>query len=298
MLRNKFSESGEVILFGNEAKNAGIAELRRGFLTKLTGKRTSINGVVISQQALSINSHTLMRTIILSFAFFLFLITSLIAQPTDSIPSHLSYKKAIVPAAIMGIGLVLNNSQFEQNLQVDLRNKVGNTFASPIDDYTQYAPIATMYLADLAGIKSKNHWFDQTKYLLISNIISSAITHSLKNIIAKTRPNGELHSFPSGHTALAFTNAAVLYQEFHQTSPLIAYSGYAFAVSTGSFRMLNNKHWLSDVLMGAGIGILATELVYTIEPLKNFNPFKKSENISFFPTINESNYGFYFSYNF
>ncbi|MCD6091098.1 MAG: hypothetical protein J7J72_06325 [Bacteroidales bacterium] len=53
MLRNKFSESGEVILFGNEAKNAGIAELRRGFLTKLAGKRTSINGVVISQQALS-----------------------------------------------------------------------------------------------------------------------------------------------------------------------------------------------------------------------------------------------------
>jgi len=55
LLRNKFSESGEVILFGNESKNAGIAELRRGFLTKLVGKRTSINGVVISQQALSQN---------------------------------------------------------------------------------------------------------------------------------------------------------------------------------------------------------------------------------------------------
>jgi len=54
LLRNKFSGSGEVILFGNEAKNAGIAELRRGFFTKLASKRTSINGVVISQQALSL----------------------------------------------------------------------------------------------------------------------------------------------------------------------------------------------------------------------------------------------------
>ena len=54
MLQNKFFESGEVILFGDEAKNAGIAELRRDFLTKLAGKRMSINGVVISQQALSI----------------------------------------------------------------------------------------------------------------------------------------------------------------------------------------------------------------------------------------------------
>ncbi len=48
LLRNKFSELGEVILFDNEAKNAGIAKLRRGFLTKLAGKRMSINGVVVS----------------------------------------------------------------------------------------------------------------------------------------------------------------------------------------------------------------------------------------------------------
>ncbi len=48
LLRNKFSELGEVILFDNKVKNAGIAKLRRGFLTKLAGKRMSINGVVVS----------------------------------------------------------------------------------------------------------------------------------------------------------------------------------------------------------------------------------------------------------
>ena len=103
------------------------------------------------------------------------------------------------------------------------------------------------------------------------------------------------YSFPSGHTTQAFTNAAVLYNEFKDTSPVLAYSGFAFAATTGTFRMINNKHFLSDVLAGAGIGILVTQLVYHFEPFKKFNPFKNSENISFYPQINEENYGFYFA---
>jgi membrane-associated phospholipid phosphatase len=62
--------------------------------------------------------------------------------------------------------------------------------------------------------------------------------------------------------------------------------------------MVNDKHWISDVLVGAGIGILATELVYYFEPLKNFNPFKNSKNISFVPQIDPYSTGFYFSYTF
>jgi len=62
--------------------------------------------------------------------------------------------------------------------------------------------------------------------------------------------------------------------------------------------MLNNKHWVSDVLVGTGIGILVTELVYHFEPLKSFNPFKKSDKITFIPTISNESYGIYFSYNF
>ena len=43
------------------------------------------------------------------------------------------------------------------------------------------------------------------------------------------------------------------------------------ATATGVIRMLNNKHWMSDVLVGAGIGIFFTELTYYIyPPIKNF----------------------------
>lgn len=228
----------------------------------------------------------------------LFAFLNVKAQVSDSLNLKMSYKRAVIPTAIIGVGVLISGSQFEKNLQTDLRNKVGNTFESKIDDYTQYAPVAQMYLADVIGIKSKNHWFDQTKYLMISNVITSAITHSLKNLVLKTRPNGSSLSFPSGHTTLVFTSAAVLFNEFHQTAPVLAYSGYAFAATTGTFRILNNKHWLSDVLVAAGIGIIVTDLVYYFEPLKNFNPFKKAENISLVPYATDNNYGFYFSYKF
>lgn len=205
--------------------------------------------------------------------------------------------KSIVPLSLVGVGLLINNSNFENNLQTDLRNNVGNNYEFKIDDYMLFVPIAQMYAADALGIQAKNHWFDQTKYLFISNVVATGISELLKSMITKTRPNGsDAHSFPSGHTTIAFTNAAVLQNEFEETAPVFAYSGYAFAATTGVFRMLNNKHYLSDVLVGAGIGILVTQLVYHFEPLKNFNPFKKSKNISFFPQYKENTYGFYFSY--
>ena len=204
--------------------------------------------------------------------------------------------KSIVPLSLIGIGLIVNNSQFEKNLETDLRNSVGNDYQTPIDDYLLFVPIVQMYAADAFGMKAKNDWFDQTKYLIISNVVSTGISELLKATITKTRPDGDPYSFPSGHSTIAFTNAAVLQNEFQETSTVYAYSGYAFAATTGVFRMLNNKHYVSDVLVGAGIGILVTQLVYHFEPLKNFNPFKKSKNISFFPQYIENTYGFYFKY--
>jgi len=220
------------------------------------------------------------------------------STPIDStkINTKTFFKKSILPASLIVVGSLISNSKFEKTLQTDLRNKIGNDYENKIDNYIVFAPIAEMYLADILGVKSKNHWFDQSKYLFISNLISSTITYRLKVMTNKERPSGgNNHSFPSGHTTLGFTNASVLYQEFKDSSPVLAYSGFAFATATGGFRMLNNKHYISDVLVGAGIGILVTELVYYIEPFKRFNPFKKSKNISFSPVFIEDKYGFYFS---
>ena len=161
--------------------------------------------------------------------------------------SHFS-RKMIIPVALMVTGIMTSNSPFEKSLHTDIRNAVGNDFDLGIDDYFQYAPIAEMYLADIWGAKSKNHWFDQTKNLLLADLITGTLVFSIKKITAKRRPNGADLSFPSGHTTFAFANAGVLYHEFKDNHPILAYSGFAFSTTTGLFRMLNDKHWLSDVL--------------------------------------------------
>jgi len=203
-------------------------------------------------------------------------------------------QKSILPLSLISLALILNKSQYERDIQKDIHIFAGDDFSSKADDYLQYAPVAQLYLGDLAGIKARNHWFDQSKYLLLSNILSAVITHGIKNVYSKSRPGGSPHSFPSGHTSLAFVNATVLYHEYNTTSPLIAYSGFAFATATGVLRILNNKHWLSDVLAGAGTGIFSAHLVYVYQPFKNFNPFLKNKGNSttmFLPYYNNGAYG-------
>jgi len=217
---------------------------------------------------------------------------------SDTIHQSRFVRRAIAPALLMGGGLAINNSHFEQNFQSRIQDAVGEDFHSDVDDYLQYVPIIQLYISDLAGVESRNHWFDQTKYLLISNLITSSITHGLKKLTPKLRPNGAPDAFPSGHTSFAFNNAAVLYQEFNHTAPVLAYSGFLFSTTTAVYRMMNNRHWLSDVLFGAGLGILSVELVYWIEPFKSFNPFIKSDAISCQPIMSDNYYGIYFSYKF
>ena len=219
------------------------------------------------------------------------------SQTNDSLKTKRLLINSIVPVTFIASGFIISNSDFEKQFQENIRNRVGNDYHSSIDDYAQYVPIAELYIADILGVKSKNHWFDQTKYLFISNFISSLITYGLKSSIYKTRPDGLEHdSFPSGHTSVAFTNATVLFYEFHDSSPLLAYSGYAFSTTTATFRVLNNKHWISDVLVGAGIGILVTNLVYYFEPFKSFNPFISSDKFTLVPIMDRGKFGVYFSY--
>ncbi|SHI67713.1 phosphatase PAP2 family protein [Aquimarina spongiae] len=208
----------------------------------------------------------------------------------------------LVPIALITTGVLLSTNDFEQSLQKDLRSSIGNDFNTKIDDYTRYIPVLQMYTADILGVKAQNHWFDQTKILILSSLLSNGTSTLLKKEIYKKRPGDyaenstHANSFPSGHTTTAFTTASVLYEEFKDTSPALAYSGYAFAVMTGALRMMNNAHYLSDVLVGAGIGILATKVVYHFEYLFDWNPFKNLKGVAFAPQYNDSyGLGFYFT---
>ena len=160
-------------------------------------------------------------------------------------------------------------------------------------------PLAGMYIADGLGIAAEHHWFDQTKNAALSLFLTQIVTKGLKANIDKVRPNGEdSRAFPSGHTSAAFASATILYEEFKNTAPVLAYSGYAFAVTTGYLRMAKNKHWLSDVLFGSAIGIAITKLVYHFDHLFAWNPFKKSDKMVIAPKIGIEGTGLYVSLQF
>ena len=115
-------------------------------------------------------------------------------------------------------------------------------------------------------------------------------TTIVKSLVGKQRPGNSdrFTSFPSGHTSRAFVTSSVLYEEFKDSNPIMAYSGYSFAVATAGLRVTNNAHYVSDVLVGAGVGILITKLVYYFDPLIEWNPFKASKNVVFLPSFTEN----------
>ena len=56
--------------------------------------------------------------------------------------------------------------------------------------------------------------------------------------------------------------ATLLAHEYGHKSVWIPISGYTVAAATGALRVLNNRHYVSDVLVGAAVGILSAELAY------------------------------------
>jgi len=222
---------------------------------------------------------------LLTIALFWGLILNGIAQ-TDStgrtIREPFNFKAQIVPLSLITAGTIIQFTDWKYEFQESVVKT--NTSA---DDYLRFVPIAEMYIADAFKIPHKNSVWNQTKFLVISQIINNALTFSLKAITHVQRPDSSnYHSFPSGHTSAAFTNATVLYHEFRESSIYLALSGYLFASATGVLRVTNNKHYISDVLFGAGLGILVTNLVYWLEPFKSWDPFNFDKNIVIIPDLN------------
>jgi hypothetical protein len=136
-----------------------------------------------------------------------------------------------------------------------------------IDNYLQFTPAAAVYGLNAMGIKGKHNIRDRSMIYVMANIISNTTVYSLKKMTAVQRPDKSSRtSFPSGHTAEAFVSAEFLYQEYKNVSPWYGIAGYAVAATTGYLRLYNNKHWVSDIVAGAGVGIASTKIAYWLYP--------------------------------
>ena len=214
-----------------------------------------------------------------------------------------SYKKFIIPTVFIGFGVVSLSSDALKNLNSSTKYEIGEHQPKHItlDNYTQYLPAAMVYGYNLAGIKGKHNLKERTIIYGTSQLISAAFVLPLKHLVKEERPDGTNHlSFPSGHTTTAFSSAHFLFREYEDENIWLAISGYPIAIFTGVYRTLNDKHWVGDVVAGAGFGILSTELAYWLFPMVNklFNK-KESKNITLiYPVLQPKNLGAGFVLNF
>ena len=217
--------------------------------------------------------------------------------------SSLNFKSVIIPSVLIGYGIIgINNNtlkRFNYDIQERLKGEINNNIK--IDDVSQFVPSFSVYGLNALGIKGKNNFKDRTIILGTASLIMGSTVNGMKKSTAIVRPDGSnKFSFPSGSTAIAFMGAEFLYQEYKDVSIWYGISGYLVATGTGFLRMHNNKHWFTDVIAGAGIGILSTKIAYWVHPLVKKTLFKDKKEISglVMPFHNGKEYGLGFSMSF
>jgi membrane-associated phospholipid phosphatase len=193
---------------------------------------------------------------------------------------HLRSKAwALVPPSVL---IAYGASSFffhpVRRLDISIYNDINEdapNFRHHPENYFQFTPVALVYGLNLVGIHGKNTFIDRTIIFAMAEGMMSLATFGLKKATHRLRPDGSnYYSFPSGHTANAFLGAEFMAQELGDKS--IGYSavGYGFATATGILRIYNRDHWFSDVIAGAGFGILSTKAAYLLYPYIRNRLFK------------------------
>ena len=175
-----------------------------------------------------------------------------------------------IPLFVAGWALKGDKNMFRVNAKADQGGKKNTQlltdFKTGIDDYTQFfGPVMTVGLK-LAGYEGRSDWPRLLASAGMSYALMAVMVNGIKYTAKEMRPDGSsANSWPSGHTATAFVGATLLHKEYGLTrSPWWSVAGYGVATATGVMRVLNNRHWISDVMSGAGIGILSAELGYAL----------------------------------
>jgi hypothetical protein len=174
-------------------------------------------------------------------------------------------RASVVPAVLIGYGIsVYDDHGFysSRRAQVDLQRNFPN-FNNHLDDYGQFVPYLELGAVLALGVESRNDRVNLALILAKSEVLMLGMVEITKRATHHLRPDGsDYRSFPSGHTAQAFLAASIVHTELRDKSQWYGVGAYAVATTVGAFRMLNNKHWESDVFAGAGYGILAAHLAY------------------------------------
>ena len=182
---------------------------------------------------------------------------------TVAVQSDVRVKDVILPVTLIGagsLGFVEPVRSFRYELRDNLAEWRGD-HRLKADDYLQYLPMASIYGLSLLGEQAENNYLDRTLEFVTSYLALGVMVNGLKYTVREPRPDGSANnSFPSGHTATAFMGAELVRLEYGDESPWYTIGAYGVATCVGVLRVYNNRHWVTDVIAGAGVGILSARI--------------------------------------
>jgi len=219
--------------------------------------------------------------------------------------------KALVAPALLiawGVSTLGNNGLYSSHQARNDLQKLTGGKGSNIDNYLVAAPYVEFGVLLLFKVKCNSDFVNTTLLLVKSEVLMLGITYALKFTTSEERPYSyyrtdrqdvpqkgsyALQSMPSAHTSEAFVAATIVYREYRYLSPWYGIGAYTLAATVGAFRMINDQHWESDVFIGAGIGMLSTNIVYATHQHR-----WGRNGVCFMPTYNGKNIGGLFAYQF
>lgn len=139
-----------------------------------------------------------------------------------------------------------------------------------------------------------------------SLLLSGAFTMAIKTATGRPRPdtgaasttwngpglNFSEPSFPSNHTAAAFSLAAVFAGEYGSSNPLIPPIAYGLATLTGFARVYDDKHWASDAFFGGAVGYFVGKAVV------GYHTGRTDSSLKILPTATRQGFGLLAEYRF
>ena len=176
----------------------------------------------------------------------------------------------IAPGALIAVGVGIHCFAHEAvDVPVNrwFQNWRGDRPELDFDNYLRHLPIVMDLGLGLVGAQAEHGALDRFIEASIGALALGAISGGLKELVHSPRPNAwDAKSFPSGHTDWAFLGAELVRMEYGWDWGIPA---YLVATTVAVMRNYNNWHWMSDVIFGAGVGLLSAQIGrWLLEPTK------------------------------
>ena len=218
-------------------------------------------------------------TVVLKAIFSLFLLAGSASVSLSQVASGQEFRQInlpetafrpsqlIAPGVLFASGTLIHcfaHDSIDKYIQERALAWRGPSGQKTIDDYLPFICAAGL---GLTGVESRHPLGERLIVIGYTAASFFVVTKLMKEIIYSPRPDGTANnSFPSGHTGTAFAGAEYVRMEYGW-----GWGAGAYVIATGIafMRIHNNRHWFSDTLAGAGVGILCAHVgEWLLEPTR------------------------------